>query len=612
MQSNDPAQILSQEQIADAINRSKLGSQRQKNEMMRLGASDPTSFQMNFNKQLQDQSAPQEFWGAGRKLANNQTPDQETSDFAGAALPTLGGQRYYYGDTDYSIPENIQKSLLNAGYKTTGSEIDPSLSNLFSDINTTQYHNQGYYKGDIDPSNSNALITRAGWTKAGNNFDSTIANLIGDKVAKYKDQFYYQGQDPSLAQWGTQGYIQQDIGGGKYNILDQSGNNLGVGYKSLEDTIKELTSQYNTDHPVYRNDVPEGQLWSPDQQYQGYKPAVNSGGALEQWEVLGQLLNGGGLTQNQGRVYDLPGNNTDESIKGLNTLFGSTPLINTGKVVGYKFDPTPVDESILGYTSPNSIERKDTRGHTRFNQSLAREYNDLDSWTKLTKGIDENSMYVPAENAGQLPGWTNKDTNQYQHQKSGTFGKIAKVVGTALMFTPLAPLGMALTTLASLQEGNHLGAMASVLGNTGAFNGVGNAIGEATNLGSEAGGYIVKGGLGALSSLGKGGSSALLSGLGTGLGAAASGLVDSNLGGVLGQQGSNVLGGSVSGALKSLFNKENPLQGAAQGGLSSGLGSFLSSLDSTGENMDTKRKQLYNNTGKTLVNLMKPKIIRGK
>ena len=93
MQSNDPAQILSQEQIADAINRAKIGSQRQKNEMMRLGTSDPTSFQMNFNTQLQDQSAPQEFWGAGRKLASNQAPDQETSDFAGAALPTLGGQR---------------------------------------------------------------------------------------------------------------------------------------------------------------------------------------------------------------------------------------------------------------------------------------------------------------------------------------------------------------------------------------------------------------------------------------------------------------------------------------------------------------------------------------
>ena len=35
------------------------------------------------------------------------------------------------------------------------------------------------------------------------------------------------------------------------------------------------------------------------------------------------------------------GNNEDETIKGLNTLFGSTPLIINNKVVGYKVDATP-------------------------------------------------------------------------------------------------------------------------------------------------------------------------------------------------------------------------------------------------------------------------------
>lgn len=563
MQSNDPAQILSQEQIADAINRSKLGSQRQKNEMMRLGTSDPTSFQMNFNTQLQDQSAPQEFWGAGRKLASNQAPDQETSDFAGAALPTLGGQRYYYGDTDYSVPENIQKSLLGSGFKTTGGEIDTSLSNLFTDIPTTQYHNQGYYKGDIDPSDSNSLITRAGWTKASNNFDLNVANIIGDKVAKYKDQFYYQGQDPSLAQWGTQGYTQQDIGGGKYNILDQTGNNIGVGYKSLDDTIRELTSQYNKDHPVNINSLKEGELYFPDGQQ--YTPAIIPGGDLEKWEVLGQLLNNKPPPYNTNLTYGLPGNNIDEQIKGLNTLFGSTPLINNGKVAGYRFDPTPIDESIFGYTSPNSIERKDTRGDTRFNQSLAREYNDLDSWSKLVKNIDENSMYVPAENVEQLPGWTNKDINQYQHQRNGTLPTIFKAIGTALSFTPLAPVGLAMTTLANLQSGNHLGAATSVLGSAANLGGVGQSLGEATGLGTTVGNGIVRGGLGALGALNKGGSSALLSGLGAGLSGAAGDLVSSNLGGVFGQEGSNILGGGVGGALQSLFNKENPLQGAIQG-----------------------------------------------
>ena len=550
MQSNDPAQILSQEQIADAVNRAKIGSQRQKNEMMRLGTSDPTSFQMNFSKQLQDQAAPQEFWGAGRKLASNQTPDQETSDFAGAALPTLGGQRYYYGDTDYSVPENVQSSIL-----------------------------------------------KAGWTQAGNNFDSSIANILGTKVVNYKGQNYYQGQDPSTVQWGTQGYTQQDIGGGKYNILDQSGNNLGIGYKSLDDTIKDFTSKYNKEHPIYTPLFPQNEdLSNTTQSLLNYNPNLISGGDLEKWEILGQLLNGKPFTQNNSTRY-LPGNNQEESIKGLNTLFGSIPLINNGKVAGYKFDTTPIDNTILGYQHPNLVSRIDNEGSTRYNQSLLRDYNDLDTWNKLTHSIDENNMYVPAENAEQLPGWTNKDINLYSHKGNSLGSNIVKGLGAVLSFTPLAPLGLAMTTLASLQSGNHLGGMLGAI--TGGLGGLGGAgMSEASN-------YLAKGGLGALSSLagGANGSNALLSGLGSGLGAYGGNAVSSAFKDVLGNTGSKIFGDSVSGSLQSLFNKSNPVSGAVTGGLSSGLGSFLSSMINTGENMDTKRQKSYDALGKTIVNL---------
>ena len=559
MQSNDPSQILSQEQIADAVNRAKIGSQRQKNEMMRLGTSDPTSFQMNFSKQLQDQAAPQEFWGAGRKLASNQTPDQETSDFAGAALPTLGGQRYYYGDTDYSVPENVQSSIL-----------------------------------------------KAGWTQAGNNFDSSIANILGTKVVNYKGQNYYQGQDPSTVQWGTQGYTQQDIGGGKYNILDQSGNNLGIGYKSLDDTIKDFTSKYNKEHPIYTPLFPQNEdLSNTTQSLLNYNPNLISGGDLEKWEILGQLLNGKPFTQNNSTRY-LPGNNQEESIKGLNTLFGSIPLINNGKVAGYKFDTTPIDNTILGYQHPNLVSRIDNEGSTRYNQSLLRDYNDLDTWNKLTHSIDENNMYVPAENAEQLPGWTNKDINLYSHKGNSLGSNLVKGLGAVLSFTPLAPLGLAMSTIASLSSGNHLGGiLGAIIGGSGIAGPAGDSIGKATGLGSQAGSYIAKGGLGALSALGNGakGSSALLSGLGSGLGAFGGNEVSSTFGDALGKTGSKIFGDSVSGAIQSLFNKTNPISGAATNGLSSGLGSFLSSMINTGENMDTKRQKPYDALGKTIVNL---------
>ena len=607
MAANDPTQVLSQEQIADAVNRAKIGNQRHKNEMMRLGTSDPTSFKMTFGKQLQDQEAPSEFWGAGRKLAYNQSPDQETSDFAGAALPTLGGQRYYYGDTDYSIPENIEKSILDAGYKTTGGSLDTNLSSLFPDVPITQFKNKSYYKGDLDPSDTNSLFTRAGWKQGGTGYDPVISNLLGNQTYNYKGQNYYQGQDPSTAQWGTQGYTQQDIGDGRFNILDQTGNNIGIGYKSLDDTIRELTTKYQDANPLPIVNE-EGAMSLP--QPLSYKPAQFSGGDLEKWEVLGQLLNGGGLAQNQGRTFDLPGNNQFEDIKGLNTLFGSTPLISNGKVLGYKFDTTPADNTLMGYQNPNMISRTDNKGATRFDQSLLREYNDLNGWQNLVKGIDENSMYVPAENAAQLPGWTNKDTNQYMHQDSGTFSKIAQGLGAVLSFTPLAPLGAALGTLGSLQSGNHLGALANVLGNTGIFSDAGKALGDATGLGAEAGKYFVKGGLGAISSLGKGGSGALLSGLGAGLGAAGGDLLSSNLLSTLGQTGSKMLGSGVGGALQSLFTKGNPLQAGLQNAVGSGLGSFLSSLNNTGDNMDTKRQKPYDALGKTITKLASSKLRR--
>lgn len=505
MQSNDPAQILSQEQIADAINRAKIGSQRQKNEMMRLGTSDPTSFQMNFSKQLQDQAAPQDYLGAGGKLTNDLLPKQET---------------YSYNDQS-------------------------------------------------------------------NNFD----------VSKIK--------------WGTEGYNQQDLGDGRYNILDQSGNNLGIGYKSLDDTIQDLTKQYNNNIPTldafenspeykeYKTRVYNGEYaFAPKfpEKFE-YFPELVLGGDLQRWEILGQLLNNKLPSYKTTSQRSFMGNNEDESIKGLNTLFGSTPLILNNKVAGYKFDSTPASDAFAGYQNPNMVSVSDDKGSTKYNYSLLRDYNDLNTWQKLTQNVDENNMYVPAENAEQLPGWTNKDIDLYGHEGNSLGSNIVKGLGAVLSFTPLAPLGLAMSTIASLASGNHLGGMLGAI--TGGLGGLGSAgMSEASN-------YLAKGGLGALSSLAGGakGSNALLSGLGSGLGAYGGNAASSAFGDVLGNTGSKIFGDSVSGSIQSLFNKSNPVSGAVTGGLSSGLGSFLSSMINTGENMDTKRQKPYDALGKTIVNL---------
>lgn len=547
--------VLTLDQIADAVNRAKLGNQRHKNEMMRLGTSDPTSFRSQFATQLSEQQQPSEFWGAGRQLAQNQNPDQEINDYVGDALPTLGGQRYYYGNVDYSVPENIQSLITNAGFKPTTSSINPILYNLFGN-NTpiTKFRNQEYYKGDIDP---------------------------------------------SRGQIGIQGYNQQDLGGGRYNILDTTGNSLGIGYKGLEDAIKEINKVNNPNRfkftDVYSNTSPY------------------SAGDLDKWEVLGQVLSGYTIphnpTTNRPSIA-LSGNGIPEQISGLNTLFGSQPVIYNNELKGYMIDPTPADESMLGYKDPYTVLREDKRGNTRSAYGLQRQYNDIDTWKRLTTNIDPNQLYVSKENAGNLPGWTNNDISQYRHQSGGMFPNIVQGLGALLQFTPFAPAGLALSTLSSLTQGNHLGGMLGAitggLGQAGAFDKLGKSLGESLGLGKDVGKYFVKGGLGLLSTLAQGGDfkQALLSGLGSGIGDYAGEIVTGGLSDILGKTGSNIAGAGVSGALESFFKNGNPIEGAVSGGLSSGLGDFLSTMtNNTGENVDSRRAQSYNNLGKVITNI---------
>lgn len=560
--------VLPLDQIADAINRAKLGNQKHKNEMMRLGTSDPTSFKSQFATQLSEQQQPSEFWGAGRKLAQNQNPDQEINDYVGDALPTLGGQRYYYGNVDYSVPENIQSSITNAGFKPTTSSINPTLYNLFGN-NTpiTKFRNQEYYKGDIDP---------------------------------------------SRGQIGTQGYNQQDLGGGKYNILDTTGNSLGIGYKGLEDAIKEINKVNNPNPPNWDAIHTNSRMLRPFPDVYSNKSPY-SAGDLDKWEVLGQVLSGYAIphnpTSNRPSIA-LSGNGIPEQISGLNTLFGSQPVIYNNELKGYIMDPTPADESMVGYKDPYTVLREDKSGNTRSAYGLQRQYNDIDTWKRLTTNIDPNQLYVSKENAGNLPGWTNNDISQYHHQSGGMFPQIAQGLGALLQFTPFAPAGLALSTLSSLSQGNHLGGMLGAitggLGQAGVFDKLGNSLGESLGLGKDVGKYFVKGGLGSLSTLAQGGDfkQALLSGLGSGIGDYAGENVTGGLSDILGKTGSKIAGAGVSGALKSLFKNGNPIEGAISGGLSSGLGDFLSTMtNNTGENVDSRRAQSYNNLGKVITNI---------
>ena len=95
--------------------------------------------------------------------------------------------------------------------------------------------------------------------------------------------------------------------------------------------------------------------------------------------MLGQVLSGQPLpsdaTSDRSSLA-MSGNNLQEQITGLNTLFGSTPVIYNNELRGYTMDPTPADESMLGYVNPQTILREDKSGNTQFNYALQRQYND--------------------------------------------------------------------------------------------------------------------------------------------------------------------------------------------------------------------------------------------
>ena len=97
----DTTQLFSLDQIADTVNRAKLGSQRAKREAMRLGSYDQNSFGQQFSSQISQAQQPQEFAGAGRQEV---TPNLDISllNAVGGTTSKYNGKDYYYSPYDMS------------------------------------------------------------------------------------------------------------------------------------------------------------------------------------------------------------------------------------------------------------------------------------------------------------------------------------------------------------------------------------------------------------------------------------------------------------------------------------------------------------------------------
>lgn len=302
------------------------------------------------------------------------------------------------------------------------------------------------------------------------------------------------------------GYRTEDIGRGQYNIFDSSNNKLGVGYKSLVDSIKELQADYTKNYvapplPQAPNNIEESpdayfaqvldqQRYNPAYMPTEYTPGPFQAGKLSEWEVLGNLLSGGpidstaGVASSNKRGY--PGDNKSNLIQGLNTLYGSTPIISGNKLLGYKMDLTPAEPTDFGYVNPNLVRKQDTEGSTRSDAYLGRQYLDMDSWNKLLQNMDDGNYFISSDNVEKAPGWINNEGYQYAHQNNNLLGTIAPIV---LSFIPgMQPLAAAAAGLNSLvNTGTGFGALASGLGLSGVFNGLGNSLGVSNAVGNRLG-----------------------------------------------------------------------------------------------------------------------------
>ena len=566
----DGQEALSMEQIADAINRQKLGNQKDKNNLINWGMDNQEAFRQKYGSSILQPNTTVQSKGISNIPINNSALSQP----------------------------DIESYLTGQGYKKSQGAIDPKIASIlgFKDIGT--YNNNYYYKGEYDPST-------ASW---GSN-----------------DLTYKETDTP-----------------GQYQAYNQQGSLLGTTFGSVKDAIANYQKKYNAANPaiIPVEGLPRGYtLEDPIFSTNDYQDRLNayennlanqsnptwnrtdpySGGALEDWEVLGQMITRG--TPIPRIDYTSPrysaqvaSGGMDESIKGLNTLYGSTPLIANNKIMGYKVNPVVTTGNEFGYEAPNYIKRSDTHGSTKSEDSLLRSYtqSDIDSWKTYAKNLGDNSLYINADDMNNAPGWTNSGTSSYSHQSSGNFGKVASVLGTILSFTPLAPLGLAISTLSQLANGNHLGAITGAIGGGLGMAGVGDKLGSSLGIGSSAGKGLLQGGLGTIGSVvsGKDPTQGILSGLGSYLGGELGDITKSGLGGLFGSGGvgnvvSDIGGKAVGGALQNLISGKNVGEGAALGGLSGGLGGLLSSLTDSGMSPQQKQKNLRSsqNLAKTVSKL---------
>lgn len=380
-------QVFDQSQIADAINRQKIGSQRQRREMMRLGETDPNAFSLQNKSFLQQAQQPTEFLGAGRKEVTPNTDLSLLSALGGTTQKTNDGQQFYYSDYDlgkaswgtmdaddidlgggkYSIMNNGQN--LGTGYKSV-QDAARELRLKNSSVNPTKY----WTGTDSLP---DSVYDLPSWYNPIGDYGQDQKVLNPQKLAaagfrqnvNYVQPEYYFGTQPQQPQYEQliDGF---SFGGSNYRTQAEA------------EAARQAAASYGL-----------------------------SGNATRDWEVLGQILNYGGVN---GTFSDraIGGNNIADPVKGENVLFGSKPIIYDGKLFGYNMnDVDPImDQWNQQSTSSsgNFLKKKTTTSWDVGALGMGREYVNQPWWNQNAI-IGNNSFTLTPDKIQDNPGWLNKD-----------------------------------------------------------------------------------------------------------------------------------------------------------------------------------------------------------
>jgi len=357
---------LDQGQVADAINRKYQGmSQRERNQKMAQAQSGGASqFQSQYGNELAQAQQPTEFWGAGRKLAENQAPDMSAVTAGGGFLSNLGGEQYYYGNKDpskYSFGN--QQDLWSNLENQYRSKYAPSL---------TKTLNQ-QYKNTLDSGIMSQQV-----------LDNQVAQ---GNMKQYDDVYLYDGKT--------------------YADLNQANTALNStlsSYKSLAKAQQsELLGQLFTQGKITGQFEP---TVAPERQFD------NLGFATGAWE---DYISG----KNVGR---LGGNSINDVISGdLMKLFGSKDLMYDGQLQGTAFDMGGYDPVKKQWDEKWSDSHSSIWGSNKTNawdqgfSQVGRSLNDPNWWNQNSTNLGDGYSYLAKDKVGSAPGWSNVD--QYIRNK---------------------------------------------------------------------------------------------------------------------------------------------------------------------------------------------------